>query len=98
LTGATIDGLPFVGSDVFDVDVSGAGELDLPYVNFSPVLRVRTHLVRAPSTGTTTVGKRSTGFYFECFGEIARADSKPNETNADFTAAATLQRFALGQD
>jgi hypothetical protein len=97
LTAATIDGLPFVGSDVFDTDVSGAGELELPYVDFSPVLRVQTHLVRAPSTGTTTVGKRTTGFYFECFGEIAHADSKPNETNADFTTAATLRRFALGQ-
>jgi hypothetical protein len=97
LTSATVDGLPFVGSDVYEIAVSGAGELEVPYVDFSPVLRVQTHLTRAPSTGTTTVGKRSTGFFFECFGEVARADSQPNEANADFTTAATLRRYALGQ-
>jgi hypothetical protein len=92
----TIAGLPFVGSDRFDVEVAGSGRLDLPYVDFSPVLRVRTHVVRTPSTGTPTVGHRSTSFVFECFGEVARADSKPDEANPDFSTAATLRRFALG--
>jgi hypothetical protein len=59
------------------------------------VLRVRTHVVRHPSTGSP-VGKRSTSFVFECFGEVAHADSKLDETNPDFTVAAALRRFALG--
>jgi len=91
-----ISGLPFVGTDQVDVEVAGEGRLDLPYVRFSPVLRVRTHVVRTPSTGTPVVGKRSTSFVFECFGEVAHADSNVDEPDPDFTIAATLRRFALG--
>ena len=40
-----------------------------------------------------TEGRRR---FFECFGEITRAESKPDETNPDFTNAAYLRRFALG--
>ena len=94
---ATIDGLPFVGMDTFDVDVTGEGELDVPYVDFSPVLRVRTKLTRTPSTGSPVITKRTTLFMFECFGEVARAESNPNEPNPDFTTAALLRRFALGE-
>jgi hypothetical protein len=92
----TVVGLPFIGTDQLEVEVAGSGHLDVPYVRFSPVLRVRTNLVRQPSTGTPVVGRRSTIFMFECFGEVARADSSSNEPDADFTTAATLRRFALG--
>ncbi len=92
-----IDGLPFVGSDTVDVDVTGSGQLDVPYVDFSPVLRVRTHVTRTPSTGTPVVSKRTTIFLFECFGEVTRAESNENEPNPDFTTAALLRRFALGE-
>ena len=91
---ATIDGLPFNGTDELDVDVTGSGRLDVPYVRFSPTLRVREHVIR--KAGATQVTKRTTIFLFECFGEVARAESKQDETNADFTTAAYLRRFALG--
>ncbi len=91
----TISGLPFVGQDEVAVEVVGEGLLDLPYVRFSPVLRVRTHVVRRPSTGPIAT-KRSISFVFECFGEVAHADSKLDEQNPDFTTAAALRRFALG--
>jgi hypothetical protein len=94
---ATIDGLPFVGSDKVDVDVTAGERLDVPYVEFSPVLRVRTHVTRTPSTGTPVVSKRTTIFLFECFGEVARAESKQDEPAADFTTATYLRRFALGK-
>jgi hypothetical protein len=42
------------------------------------------------------VGKRTTLFLFECFGEVARAESRPDEASPDFTTAAYLRRFALG--
>lgn len=96
LTAATIAGLPFNGTDRLDVEVAGEGRLALPYVKFSPVLRVRTHAVRTPSTGTPIVERRSVSFIFECFGEVARADSRVGEPDPDFTTAATLRRFALG--
>lgn len=91
---ATIDGLPFNGTDELDVDVSGSGRLDVPYVKFSPTLRVRENVIR--KAGATQVTKRTTIFLFECFGEVARAESKQDETNPDFTTAAYLRRFALG--
>src|SRR5262249_46845240 len=94
--GTMVDGLPFLGTDQVDVDVTGEGELDVPYVEFSPVLRVRTNVTRKPTTGTPVVTRRTTIFMFECFGEVARAESNPNEANADFTTAAYLRRFALG--
>ncbi|HUJ59902.1 MAG TPA: hypothetical protein VLX92_15465 [Kofleriaceae bacterium] len=95
LAAATIDGLPFVGSDKVDVAVAGTGRLDVPYVEFSPTLRVQTLVTRTPSTGAA-ITKRTTIFMFECFGEIARAESNPDEPQADFTQAAYLRRFALG--
>lgn len=91
-----VSGLPFIGSDQVDVDVTGSGRLDVPYVRFSPVLRVRTHVVRKPSAGTPVVGKRTTIYLFECFGEVTHAESKQDEPNPDFTTAAYLRRFALG--
>jgi len=98
LTAATIAGLPFNGTDQVDVDVTAGEQLEVPYVDFSPVLRVRTHVTRTPSTGTPVVGKRTTIFMFECFGEVARAESKQDETAADFTTAVYLRRVALGQE
>ena len=91
-----IQNLPFIGTDRVAVDITGSGRLDVPYVRFSPVLRARTHVVRTPSTGSPVVGRRATIFLFECFGEVARAESKQDESNADFTTAARLRRFALG--
>ena len=95
LPAATVAGLPFVGEDRYTIEVAGAGRLDLPYVRFSPVLRVRTEVVRAASTGGAMTSRRAVSFVFECFGEIARADSRPDEPAADFTVAAALRRFAL---
>jgi hypothetical protein len=89
-------GLPFIGTDEVTVDVTGDGVLDVPYVRFSPALRVRTLVTRRPSTGTPVVTRRTTLFLFECFGEVARAESRVDEPAADFTTAAYLRRFALG--
>ncbi len=91
-----VAGLPFIGTDQVDVDVTGDGSLDVPYVRFSPALRVRTLVTRKPSTGTPVVTRRNTIFLFECFGEVARAESRVDEPAADFTTAAYLRRFALG--
>ena len=97
IPGATIDGLPFIGTDQVDVDITGSGRLDVPYVQFSPALRARTLVTRKPTTGTPVITQRSTAFLFECFGEVAHAESKPDEPDADFTTAAYLRRFALGE-
>ena len=95
LVAATINGLPFNGSDEVAVAVAGEGLLAVPYVELSPVLRVTVAVSRVPTTGPMT-SRRTTLFLFECFGEVARAESRPDETSADFTFAAYFRRFALG--
>jgi hypothetical protein len=97
LASAMIDGLPFIGMDQVAVDVVASGELELPYVDFGPALEVQTLVTRTPSTGNPVVTARTTSFMFECFGEIARAESNPDEPNANFTSAAYLRRYALGE-
>lgn len=91
-----VNGLPFVGMDTVEVEIAEGDYLDVPYVRFSPVLRVRTLVTRRPSTGTPVVTRRNVIFLFECFGEVARAESRIDEPSAEFTMAAYLRRFALG--
>jgi hypothetical protein len=93
----TIDGLPFIGTDTYEVDVPGSGQLVVPDIYFDPVLRVRTLLTRTPSTGTPVISTRTTEFLFQCFGVVAQADSQPDEPDPDFTTAALVERFALGR-
>ncbi|MFN0252054.1 MAG: hypothetical protein ACKV2T_34580 [Kofleriaceae bacterium] len=96
ITAGTVNGLPFIGADKIAVEVTGDGRVDVPYVRFSPALRVRTLVTRTPSTGTPVVTRRNVIFLFECFGEVARAESRTDEPSAEFTTAAYLRRFALG--
>jgi len=91
-----VSGLPFIGTDEVVVEVLGDGRVDVPYVRFSPALQVRTLVMRKPSTGTPVVTKRNAIFLFECFGEVARAESRQDEPSAELTQAAYLRRFALG--
>lgn len=96
IAGGTIAGLPFIGADEVEVTVTGGGRVDVPYVRFSPAMQVRTRVTRTPSSGTPVVTRRNVSFLFECFGEIARAESRQDEPDPEFTTAASLRRFALG--
>jgi hypothetical protein len=91
---ATLRGLPFAGRDTYQVKVDAAGELDLPDLTFSQALRVRTTATIEPSAGTP-ITRRQVGWVFECFGEVARATAKDNETADDFTTAAELRRLGF---
>jgi hypothetical protein len=87
-------GLPFADRETYDVKVDGAGELSLPDFVITQALRVRTTVTIAPSAGQTTI-QRQVGFLFECLGEVARATSKLNETNDNFSTASELRRLGL---
>lgn len=92
---ATIRGLPYAGRDTYDVRVADEeGTLVLPDLTFEHVLRVRTHVTIEPAAGEP-VTRRQSSFFFECFGEVARATSLDGETIDDFTTAAELRRFGL---
>jgi hypothetical protein len=91
----TLSGLAYVGTDTYEVEVVGAGRLDLPYLRFAPALQVATRVVVEPAAGGVTTSRRQASFLFECFGEVARAESRVDEPERDFTTAASLRRFAL---
>jgi hypothetical protein len=91
-----VSGLPFIGTDEVAIEVLGDGRVDVPYVRFSPAMQVRSLVTRTPSTGTPVVTRRNVSFLFECFGEVARAESRQDEPSPEFTTAAYLRRFALG--
>jgi hypothetical protein len=92
---SVLSGLPYVGTDTYEITVDGSGRLELPYVSFAPVLRVYTYLRREPAAGGVSTSRRQVSFMFECFGELARATSQADEANPNFTNAAELRRFAL---
>lgn len=89
-----VRGLPFASRDTYDVKVDGTGELDLPDFVLTQALRVRTNVSIAPSAGAVTT-QRQVGFLFECLGEVARATSKLNEPDENFTTASELRRLGL---
>ena len=91
---ATVRGLPYAGRDVYEVRVDGSGVLELPDIGFDQVHRVRTRVTIEPAAGTPT-SQRQVSYLFECFGEVARATSLPDEMEEDFTVASEIRRFAL---
>ncbi len=87
-------GLPYAGKDTYDVTVGDTGRLELFDYVFEQVHRVKLHIVQEPAVGAS-ISTRETQFLFECFGEVARATSKPGEEKDDFKTAAEVRR--LGQ-
>ncbi|HUQ05420.1 MAG TPA: hypothetical protein VM261_23120 [Kofleriaceae bacterium] len=95
ITGGTLAGLPYNGTDRYDFAADASGELHLPYVRFTRALRLRTLVTSTPAIGGGATTRRQVSFWFECFGEIGRATSRANEAATDFTTAEELRRFAL---
>ena len=96
VTGGLLRGLPYAGTDTYDVSDDATGQMNLHDYTFTQVHRVRTTVTVAPSAGKAAA-TRQTSFMFECFGEIVRATSLTNEKSDDFTEAAEVRRFASQQ-
>lgn len=95
ITGGTLNGLPYNGTDAYELTADARGELHLPYVRFVDALRVRTLVVSRPAVGGSMTSRRQVGFWSECFGEIGRATSRANEPADDFTTAEAQRRLAI---
>ncbi len=91
---ATLRGLPYAGKDIYEVSVDGSGEALLPSLTFTQVHRVRTRVTVAPAVGAST-SRRQVSLFFECFAEVVRATSKPDEPESNFTTAAELRRIGF---
>ena len=97
VAGGTLRGLPYAGRDTYEVEVVGAGRLVLPDLEFSQAMLIQVRTVVEPAAGAS-VSQRQSSFVFECFGEVARAVSRPEETEPDFTTAQEVRRYGLGLD
>ena len=89
---AVFNGIPYAARDTYDVEVSAVGELQLPTLTFSQAHQVRVQLTIEPALGETT-SVRQVSYFFECFGEVARATSQLNELDPNFTEAAEVRRL-----
>jgi len=94
VTNGTFRGLPYAGTDTYEIEDDATGKLVLHDFTFQQVHRLRTKVTVSPSAGAVTT-RRQVSFFAECFGEVVRAVSKDNEPNPDFTVATELRR--LGQ-
>jgi hypothetical protein len=97
VVGGTLRGLPYAGRDTYEVEVVGAGRLVLPDLEFAQAMLVQVRTVVEPAAGAS-VSQRQASFVFECFGEVARAVSVPEEPSANFTTAQEVRRYGLGLD
>jgi len=70
----TLLGLPYAGRDVYEVSDDALGRLELPDLSFTQAHRVRSRVTVEPAVGAS-VSRRVVSFMFECFGEVARAQS-----------------------
>lgn len=86
-----LNGVISAWSEQLEVTGGGTGIVQTPMGNF-PVLRLRTRLDKLVGLMITTY--RSTVFVAECYGVVAKVDSKAGETKADFSKAAEVRRLA----
>jgi len=90
----TLLGLPYAGRDVYEVSDDALGRLELPDLSFTQAHRVRSRVTIEPAVGAP-VSRRIVSFLFECFGEVARAQSRDDETEEDFATAVEVRRLGL---
>ncbi len=94
IQGGTLRGLPYAGRDIYEVADDATGTMALPDLTFTQVHRVRTRVTVQPTVGQS-VSRRQVSFMFECFGEVARAISRDDEPEEDFTRATEVRRLGL---
>ncbi len=94
IAAGTVQGLPYVGEDRYEVRIDGGGRIVLPDVEITQALRVRTLVTVAPAAGNPRT-RRQVQWMFECLGEVARAMSRDDEPAEDFTTAVEVRRLGF---
>lgn len=91
---AMLRGLPYAGTDTYDVNVDATGVVELPQLTITQAHRVRTLVTVSPAVGAVTT-QRQVSFYFECFAEVVRIVSLTDEPNENFTTASEVRRLGF---
>lgn len=94
VSSGTWNGAPYAGWDEYEVAVDGKGTLALPELTFTEAHRVRTNVTVQPAFGFSS-SRRLVSWMFECFGEVARAQSRLDENAEDFTVATEVRRLGI---
>ncbi len=89
-----VRGLPYAGVDTYAVSADAVGTLELPQLTITQAHRVRTLVTVDPAVGAVTT-QRQVSFYFECFAEVARVVSRPDESDPDFSVASEVRRLGF---
>ena len=87
-------GLPIATTDTYAVKVDALGSLQLPNLKFDNTLRVLI-TVTSSAVGGAKATVRQAQWFHECYGELVRAVSQKDETNALFTKATELRRMSM---
>jgi hypothetical protein len=90
----TLNGMPYAGLDTYKISVDARGKAVLPFLDFDNTLRVHVDLT-STVPGGISVTRIQYLFFHECYGELGRMVSVPNEPNETFTSAAEFRRLAL---
>ncbi len=94
ITNGRLNGQPFASTDTYRVAVDQRGTVEMPYLQFHQALRIQVQLTQAVFGGAQ-VQRIEYLYYHECYGELGRMVSIPNEQDPHFTTAAEFRRLAL---
>lgn len=94
IVNGTLNGMPYAGLDTYRISVDERGTAALPFLDFANTLRVHVDLTQTVPGGLS-VTRIQYLFFHECYGELGRMVSVPNEPNEQFTSAAEFRRLAL---
>ncbi|MDB4967401.1 MAG: hypothetical protein JWN44_3090 [Myxococcales bacterium] len=90
----TLNGMPYAGLDTYKISVDARGKAVLPFLSFDNTLRVHVDLT-STVPGGLSLNRIQYLFFHECYGELGRMVSVPNEPNETFTDAGEFRRLAL---
>ena len=93
ITNGMFNGTPWAEVDTYQVSVDSTGTLLLGFLRLDHTLRIRTELTQQLPAGLVQT-QIQYGFWHECFGEVARITSLPDETQANFTRASEVRVLA----
>jgi hypothetical protein len=94
IVNGTLNGMPYAGLDTYRISIDARGTALLPFLSFGNTLRVHVDLAQT-LPGGISVTRIQYLFFHECYGELGRMVSLPNETTESFANASEFRRLAL---
>lgn len=88
-------GVPYAATDEYQGADDATGQMILPDFTFTQAHRLRFVVTTTFSAGGAPQVSRQVSFLFECFGEVGRATSRPDEPSQDFTTAMEQRRLGI---